>query len=242
MAGCRTRSPAQGSGSRRSRTLFWFRKCFLCGADRGLPLQGNSPRTVLRTVAVAGCVTERAVGGGIFSGWFQCPAKSLLFPSIKISTWEVRLWALGSIACIKEKVTQPVPCSLRGVPRARVGSPVSPPLRPHPCLRLPAGMMPPPPMGMMPPPPPPPSGQPPPPPSGPLPPWQQQQQQPPPPPPPSSSMASSTPLPWQQSEWNILGLWGWVGWGGGAERDKRTSQLTRAGGHPGRRLWSLLGV
>ncbi|KAL1788451.1 splicing factor 1 isoform X9 [Sigmodon hispidus] len=70
------------------------------------------------------------------------------------------------------------------------------------------GMMPPPPMGMMPPPPPPPSGQPPPPPSGPLPPWQQQQQQPPPPPPPSSSMATSTPLPWQQSEWNILGLWG----------------------------------
>lgn len=73
--------------------------------------------------------------------------------------------------------------------------------------------MPPPPMGMMPPPPPPPSGQPPPPPSGPLPPWQQQQQQPPPPPPPSSSMASSTPLPWQQSEWNLLGLWGWVGCG-----------------------------
>ncbi|ELK24375.1 Splicing factor 1 [Myotis davidii] len=77
------------------------------------------------------------------------------------------------------------------------------------------GMMPPPPMGMMPPPPPPPSGQPPPPPTGPLPPWQQQQQQPPPPPPPSSSMASSTPLPWQQSEWHILGLWGWVGWGVG---------------------------
>lgn len=117
-------------------------------------------------------------------------------------------------------------------------------LRPeaHPRLRLPAGMMPPPPMGMMPPPPPPPSGQPPPPPSGPLPPWQQQQQQPPPPPPPSSSMASSTPLPWQQSEWTILGLWGWVGWGGGAERSRRSSRLTEAGRHPGRRCCSLLGV
>uniref|UniRef100_A0A8C4HS23 Alpha-1,4 glucan phosphorylase n=1 Tax=Dicentrarchus labrax TaxID=13489 RepID=A0A8C4HS23_DICLA len=54
----------------------------------------------------------------------------------------------------------------------------------------------PPPMGMMPPPPPPPSNQPPPPPSGPLPPWQQQA----PPPPPTSSMATSTPLPWQQSK------------------------------------------
>ena len=157
--------------------------------------------------------------GCIFTGHFHCPAKSLLFPSIKISTWEVRLWALGSIACIKEKVTEPGWYLLRGVAClgwGGSGSPVvkpSPLLRPHP-LHLSAGMMPPPPMGMMPPPPPPPSGQPPPPPSGPLPPWQQQQQQPPPPPPPSSSMASSTPLPWQQSEWNILGWWGWVGLGG----------------------------
>lgn len=55
----------------------------------------------------------------------------------------------------------------------------------------------PPPMGMMPPPPPPPSSQPPPPPSAPLPPWQQQA----PPPPPTSSMATSTPLPWQQSKY-----------------------------------------
>uniref|UniRef100_A0A4W5MSS6 Branchpoint-bridging protein n=1 Tax=Hucho hucho TaxID=62062 RepID=A0A4W5MSS6_9TELE len=54
----------------------------------------------------------------------------------------------------------------------------------------------PPPMGMMPPPPPPPNNQPPPPPSGPLPPWQQQA----PPPPPASSMATSAPLPWQQSK------------------------------------------
>lgn len=57
------------------------------------------------------------------------------------------------------------------------------------------GMMPPP-MGMMPPPPPPPNNQPPPPPSGPLPPWQQQA----PPPPPTSSMATSAPMPWQQSK------------------------------------------
>lgn len=145
---------------------------------------------------------RKAAGGGLF----QCPAKSLLSPSIKISTWEVRLWALGSIACIKEKVTEPgthLPLGhLLGLGADG---------RPDPLPPL--GMMPPPPMGMMPPPPPPPSGQPPPPPTGPLPPWQQQQQQPPPPPPPSSSMASSTPLPWQQSEWHILGLWGWVGWG-----------------------------
>ncbi|KAG8522725.1 Splicing factor 1 [Galemys pyrenaicus] len=44
------------------------------------------------------------------------PAKSLLSPSIKISTWEVRLWALGSIACIKEKVNAPCSCSPWGVP------------------------------------------------------------------------------------------------------------------------------
>uniref|UniRef100_A0A3B5LA13 Branchpoint-bridging protein n=1 Tax=Xiphophorus couchianus TaxID=32473 RepID=A0A3B5LA13_9TELE len=54
----------------------------------------------------------------------------------------------------------------------------------------------PPPMSIMPPPPPPPGNQPPPPPSAPLPPWQQQA----PPPPPTSSMATSTPLPWQQSK------------------------------------------
>lgn len=59
------------------------------------------------------------------------------------------------------------------------------------------GMMPPP-MGMMPPPPPPPNNQPPPPPSGPLPPWQQQA----PPPPPTSSMATSAPMPWQQSKYS----------------------------------------
>lgn len=53
-------------------------------------------------------MTVKAVGGGDFPGQFKCPAKSLLFPSIKISTWEVRLWALGSIACIKEKVMEPV--------------------------------------------------------------------------------------------------------------------------------------
>uniref|UniRef100_K7DZ88 Splicing factor 1 n=1 Tax=Monodelphis domestica TaxID=13616 RepID=K7DZ88_MONDO len=123
-----------------------------------------------------------------------------------ISTWEVRLWALGSIAYIKEKVTE-LGVSMGGYPplvwalTSPASGTVSPghaPGSPLPSLCL-AGMMPPPPMGMMPPPPPP-SGQPPPPPSGPLPPWQQQQQQPPPPPPPSSSMASSTPLPWQQSE------------------------------------------
>uniref|UniRef100_A0A8C7PFC3 Alpha-1,4 glucan phosphorylase n=1 Tax=Oncorhynchus mykiss TaxID=8022 RepID=A0A8C7PFC3_ONCMY len=62
-------------------------------------------------------------------------------------------------------------------------------------LRLSSGLLPPP-MGMMPPPPPPPNNQPPPPPSGPLPPWQQQA----PPPPPASSMATSAPLPWQQSK------------------------------------------
>lgn len=183
--------------------------------------------------------------GGILPGQFQCPAKFLLFPSIKISTWEVRLWALGSIACIKEKVMEPgrlltLGCRLPGlgVSGGSVAN-ASLPLRPHPCLHLAAGMMPPPPMGMMPPPPPPPSGQPPPPPSGPLPPWQQQQQQPPPPPPPSSSMASSTPLPWQQSEWNILGLWGWVGLRGRGLRGMRDPGR-QAGRHLGVRLWSLL--
>lgn len=48
-------------------------------------------------------MTEKAIGD-VLPDQFKCPAKSLLFPSIKISTWEVRLWALGSIACIKEKV------------------------------------------------------------------------------------------------------------------------------------------
>lgn len=121
---------------------------------------------------------------------------------------------------------EPNVCSLWGCHLGLGVCPNSALSRPHSRLHAPAGMMPPPPMGMMPPPPPPPSGQPPPPPSGPLPPWQQQQQQPPPPPPPSSSMASSTPLPWQQSEWHILGSWGWEGRWGGAGRKERTSQLT----------------
>lgn len=63
----------------------------LCGVSTGL--SQNCSRKADR----------KAAGGG----QFQCPAKSLLSPSIKISTWEVRLWALGSIACIKEKVTEP---------------------------------------------------------------------------------------------------------------------------------------
>lgn len=63
--------------------------------------------TAFRTALVSGhhCHLTELLWGCIFPGQFQCPAKSLLFPSIKISTWEVRLWALGSIACIKEKVT-----------------------------------------------------------------------------------------------------------------------------------------
>lgn len=58
--------------------------------------------------------TEKVIEG-VSLDQFKCPAKSLLFPSIKISTWEVRLWALGSIACIKEKVM----LLTRGFSRAR---------------------------------------------------------------------------------------------------------------------------
>lgn len=195
--------------SRRSKAPFWFKKLFLWGRHR-LISDGQGSRTAPVRVAIAGYVVI-VCWRGCLSGQFKCPAKSLLFPSIKISTWEVRLWALGSIACIKEKVK--LAChGLMGITwvLSKWGVPLLTALPP------PAGMMPPPPMGMMPPPPPPPSGQPPPPPSGPLPPWQQQQQQPPPPPPPSSSMASSTPLPWQQSEWGRLGFG--CGWDeGGAE-------------------------
>lgn len=58
-------------------------------------------RTLERLITLS--VTKKAIGD-VSPDQFNCPAKSLLFPSIKISTWEVRLWALGSIACIKEKV------------------------------------------------------------------------------------------------------------------------------------------
>lgn len=62
---------------------------------------------------------------------YKCPAKFLLFPSIKISTWEVRLWALGSIACIKEKV------GMNRLSASRISHSRTPLLTPHPDSAFP---------------------------------------------------------------------------------------------------------